>query len=236
MSKTERICIIPARGGSKRIPRKNIKPFLGLPMVAYPIRIALESRLFDEVMVSTDDPEIAATAVEFGAKVPFFRGPEHSGDFSGTIQVVAEVLNQYQAEQHRVFDHGCCIFPTSPLLPVERLHEGLERLNADVDLDYVVGVLPFPAPVQRAMFQEGGRLHMFQPEHYATRSQDLTPSFRDAGQGYWFRSKAIFDQRPVLGPGAAPLVLSEMEAQDIDNEDDWRIAEVKYSIRHPKSS
>lgn len=227
-----RICIIPARGASKRIPRKNIRVFAGKPIIAYPIRAALESGCYDEVMVSTDDEEIAEVARAHGAQVPFLRSPATSGDSTGTLEVLKEVLGRYRIEQQREFELGCLIFATAALTTVERLREGLSRIEADESLTYVLSLIPFGAPVQRAVYLSDGRIHMFHPEHYGTRSQDLPKSYKDAGQWHWFRPDRIHQMQPVLGPTAGAVVLTEIEAQDIDDEEDWRIAEFKFRMRN----
>jgi pseudaminic acid cytidylyltransferase len=227
-----RICIIPARGGSKRIPRKNIRLFAGKPIIAHPIEAALDSGCYDEVMVSTDDEEIAEVARAHGAKVPFLRSPATSGDFAGTLEVLTEVLQRYRTEGQREFDLGCLIYATAALTTAERLREGLERILADESLTYVLSLIPFGAPVQRAVYMQDGRVHMFQPEHYNSRSQDLIKGYKDAGQWHWFRTGRIHEMKPVLGPTAGAVILTEMEAQDIDDEEEWRLAEFKYRMRH----
>ena len=225
MKTSSRICIIPARGGSKRIPRKNIRPFAGKPIIAHPIQAALDSGCFDEVMVSTDDEEIAAVARSHGAQVPFLRSPRNSDDHSGTLEVVNEVIEGYQRTQQRAFEYGCCLFATAALVTPERLRQGWDIISSQPDLNYVLALIPFGFPIQRAVYMQDGRVHMFHPEHYRTRCQDLPQSFKDAGQWYWFRSDRIGLMQPVLGPASGAL--SEMEAQDIDNEEDWRLAELK---------
>ena len=232
MTSLGRICIIPARGGSKRIPRKNIRSFVGKPIIAYPIQAALASRAFDEVMVSTDDEEIAEVARHYGGNVPFLRSPATSGDFTGTLEVVNEVLERYRVELGMQFEFGCCLYATAALVTPERLREGLNVLTANQDLAYVLTLVQFDAPVQRAVYVNEGRIHMFQPEHYNTRSQDLIKGYKDAGQWHWFRSDRIRQQEPVLGPTAGAVILSEMEAQDIDDEDEWRLAELKFRVRN----
>ncbi len=226
-----RICIIPARGGSKRIPRKNIRPFAGVPIMAHPIRAALACGCFEEVMVSTDDAETAEVARQCGARVPFFRSPETSGDFAGTLEVVQEVLATYRRQEGREFALGCLLYATAALTTPGRLREGMARLEADASLSYVLSLVPFGAPVQRAVYLKNGRVHMFHPEHYRSRSQDLEPGYRDAGQWHWFRPERIGNLEPVLGPTAGAVILEEMEAQDIDDEADWRLAELKFRLR-----
>lgn len=231
MISSKRICIIPARGGSKRIPRKNIRQFAGKPIIAHSISAALASNCFDEVMVSTDDEEIAGIAREHGAHVPFLRSALTSGDFAGTLDVVVEVLERYRAENQQEFQLGCLLYATAPLVTPELLNQGLVAIEDDQGLDYVLSVVPFGSPVQRAVYIENNRLHMFHPEHYNTLSQDLKLSYKDAGQFFWFRTNQINEKVPVLGPSAGGVILSELEAQDIDNEGDWQMAELKYNLR-----
>jgi len=224
------LCIIPARGGSKRIPRKNVRLFAGRPIIAYPIDAALQSGCFDEVMVSTDDAEIATVARDCGAVVPFVRSAENSTDYAGSNDVFAEVLQRYAAAG-RKFEFACGIYPTAALLTPARLREGLERLQSDETLTTVLPVQRFSFPIQRAVALRNGRVTMFQPEHFKSRSQDLEPAFHDAGQWYWLRVEAFLRTRELMGPNCAALVLSEREAQDIDNEEDWVAAEMKYQLR-----
>lgn len=224
------LCIIPARGGSKRIPRKNVRLFAGRPIIGYPIEAALQSGCFDEVMVSTDDAEIATIARECGATVPFLRSVENSTDHAGSNDVFAEVLQRYAAAG-RTFEFACGIYPTAALLTPARLREGFERLRSDETLTTVLPVQRFSFPIQRAVALRGGRLAMFQPEHFKSRSQDLEPAYHDGGQWYWLRVEAFLRTRELMGPSCAALVLSEREAQDIDNEDDWTLAELKYQLR-----
>lgn len=224
------LCIIPARGGSKRIPRKNIRPFLGRPALAYAIDAAKESGCFDEVMVSTDDEEIAAAAREHGALVPFMRSKEASDDHSNFTDALTEVLRCYK-ERGKKFEYCCCIFPTAVLTRAEHIKDGWEKLRASPDLYAVLPVLQFGYPVQRALKIQETRLQMFQPENYFVRSQDMEKAYHDAGQWYWMRADKISGQLRLLAPTSAPVVISEMDAQDIDNEVDWRLAEVKYQAR-----
>ncbi len=224
------VCIIPARGGSKRIPRKNIRPFLGRPILAYSIEAALASNCFDEVMVSTDDPEIEAIACECGATVPFAREARTTGDYAGFDEVVHEVLTRYRA-QGRDFAQACALFATAPLVTSVHLTLGGEMLRADSRLTAVLPVLRFSFPVQRALALRDGRAPMLHPEHYHTRSQDLEPAYHDAGQWYWLNVDKFLPTRELMGANSAALVLSAMEAQDIDNEDDWALAELKFQLR-----
>jgi N-acylneuraminate cytidylyltransferase len=226
----EALCIIPARGGSKRIPRKNIRPFLGKPIMAYVIEAALASGCFAEVMVSTDDDEIAGVAESYGARVPFRRSPETSHDLANFPEVLMETLTEYR-RRGREFEFACGCYATSALTTPQHLREGFDKLRADPALSYVVPVVTFGYPIQRALRLEGDRIHMFQPEHYHTRSQELQKAYHDTGQWYWMRSNAMFDKIPVFSPSAAAVIVSDLEAQDIDTEEDWLLAELKYRIR-----
>ncbi len=224
------LCIIPARGGSKRIPRKNIRPFLGRPILAYSIEAALASGCFDEVMVSTDDTEIAAIARNCGATVPFPREARTTGDYAGFDEVVHEVLTRYRAQGRR-FAYACALFATAPLATSSHLVRGYEMLQADPALTGVLPVLRFSFPVQRALVLRDDRAPMLQPEHYHTRSQDLEPAYHDAGQWYWLNIEKFLPSRELMGPNSAAVVLSALEAQDIDNEEDWALAELKFQLR-----
>lgn len=223
------VAILTARGGSKRIPRKNIRDFLGKPILSYPIAAALASGCFQEVMVSTDDAEIADVARKWGACVPFLRSAKTSDDFSTTADVLKEVLAEY-ARRNREFEAACCIYPTAALVTPARLHEGMQTLLDDAALESVVPVLRFGYPIQRALRIEHGRLAMFQPEHLNCRSQDLVPAYHDAGQWYWFRTAAFLHSGQLFGVACGPVILDETEAQDIDHEADWKLAEMKYRL------
>lgn len=220
------IAIVPARGGSRRIPRKNIRPFLGKPILARVIEQASAAGCFAETMVSTEDAEIAAVAGQAGARVPFMRSSQNASDTATTAAVVLEVLEAYAAQGRR-FEYACCIYPTAVFVTPALLREGLERLRSS-GADSVVPVLRFSFPIQRALRVDAGRLGMFQPEHMSTRSQDLEPAYHDAGQFYWLRVASFLEQKAIYARHCVPLVLDEMQAHDIDNEDDWRIAEFKF--------
>lgn len=222
------VAIITARGGSKRIPHKNIKDFLGKPIIAYSIKAALESGCFDEVMVSTDDVKIAEIAKEYGAKVPFFRSAENSDDFSTTRDVVKEVLKQY-GEQGRSFDYACCIYPTAPFITPQRLRESMKLLK-EKQADSVFPVVQFSFPPQRSIILEEGKAAFKWPEFALARSQDLEPFYHDCGQFYCMNVKAFGEQELLVMKNTYPVVLDEMEVQDIDNETDWKLAELKYRL------
>ncbi|MEO8794319.1 MAG: pseudaminic acid cytidylyltransferase [Daejeonella sp.] len=223
------LAIIPARGGSKRIPRKNIKFFLGKPIIAYSIEAAIRSELFDEVMVSTDDEEIAEIAGSYGAKVPFLRSFENASDFSTTVEVIFEVLNCYKKQQIQ-FENGCCIYPTAPLINADRLKQGSELLEKG-KFNTVFPVVEFSYPIWRSLKLRGNeKAEMFWPENLNKRSQDLEPAYHDAGQFYWFNCNTIAKEQNLFNGNSAVIRLNEMEVQDIDTMNDWRLAEMKYKI------
>ena len=225
------VAIITARGGSKRIPRKNIRPFLGKPIIAYAIETARQSGLFDEVMVSTDDDEIADIALSFGASVPFRRSAQTANDFATTPDVLLEVLAEYE-QRGQTFDVGCCIYPVAPLITVELLQRAHDKLQAG-RFDSVYPVQRFSFPIQRAFHLRNDRLGWFQPEHALTRSQDLEPAYHDAGQFYWFNVAAFRRTGTLLTDNTGGIAISELQAQDVDTETDWQLAELKYRLLHP---
>lgn len=219
------IAIITARGGSKRIPRKNVKLFCGKPIITYSIEAALQSGLFEEVMVSTEDEEIARIAREAGAQVPFMRSSESAGDYASTDDVLLEVLEVYK-ERGREFDSFCCLYPTAPFVTSEKLKMAMGLLEK---ADSVMPVVPFSFPPQRCMvLSEDGELRMKWPEHARTRSQDLEPYYHDCGQFYCCKTAPFLEYKTTDLPHMVPMIMSELEVQDIDNPDDWEIAELKY--------
>ncbi|MEX0313262.1 MAG: pseudaminic acid cytidylyltransferase [Allomuricauda sp.] len=222
------LCIIPARGGSKRIPRKNIKVFLSKPIISYPIKTALDSGLFDEVMVSTDDHEIANVAKKHGAKVPFMRSDEKADDFATTFEVIEEVLMKY-LEKGKVFENACCIYPCAPLITEMNLREAYLKLKK-TRADSVIPIVRFSFPIQRAFKISHEKLNYFNPKHKKTRSQDLEKSYHDAGQFYWFNTAKILKSKSLVTKETSYIELSELEVQDIDNESDWKLAELKYKL------
>ena len=225
--------IITARGGSKRIPRKNIKEFCGKPILAYSIEAALAAGVFDTVMVSTDDEEIAEVARQYGADVPFFRSEKTSNDYAVTSQVLAEVLEEYE-QRGEHYDMICCIYPTAPFLTAERLKTAMELL-AKTEADSVLPVVQFSFPPQRGVVLKGGYLEFKWPEHRNTRSQDLEPFYHDVGQFYCVNTASFAVQKVLVMEKTVPLMMSELEIQDIDTEEDWRLAEVKYRLLKEKS-
>lgn len=223
------LAIIPARGGSKRIPRKNIKEFLGKPIIAYSIEAALKSNLFDEIMVSTDDPEIAEIAKNYGAKVPFLRSSENSDDFATLANVLIEVINQHK-EIGKSFENSCCILPTAPLTSASRIKEAFTKL-VNEELESVVPVVEFSYPILRALeFDDTNKLKMIWPKYLKNRSQDLKPAYHDSGSFYWVKSNALLEQNTLFCRNGSAIVLPETGAQDIDNDTDWKLAELKYKL------
>lgn len=224
------VAIITARGGSKRIPRKNIRPFLGKPIIAYVIDAALQSGLFSEVMVSTDDAEIADVARQYGASVPFFRNAVTADDFATTANVLAEVMTHYE-QQGQLFDYACCLYPIAPFVTPDLLERAFSTLT-EKQFDTVYPVQRFGFPIQRAVLLRESKVQWFQPEHALTRSQDLEPTYHDAGQFYFFRVPAFQQNHHLITNNSGGIVISELNAHDIDTEDDWTIAEMKYSMMH----
>lgn len=228
----KKIAIITARGGSKRIPHKNIKEFCGKPIMAYSIESALQSKAFDTVMVSTDDEEIASIAKKYGAEVPFFRSEKTSGDFATTNDVLLEVIAEYEKRGEH-FDIGCCIYPTAPFVTKEKILDALMKFE-ESDADSLIPVVSFSYPPQRALIVENERLVFEYPQYLDARSQDLTPHFHDVGQFYLFRVENYKKNEKLMVGKILPYVVSEMEVQDIDNQTDWEIAELKYQVMKNK--
>lgn len=222
-----KIAVIPARGGSKRIPRKNIRPFCGKPIIAYSIDAAKKSGLFDYIVVSTDDEKIAVVAREFGATTPFLRPKAISDDFTGTNAVVRHAITWF-AEQGTTIAHACCIYATAPLLQAHFILEGYQRLTGS-DAAFAFSVTDYAFPVQRSLrMTPDGRVDSRYPEHRMTRSQDLEPTYHDAGQFYWGTGKAFLDDVPLFSPQSIGIVLPRKLVQDIDTLDDWEQAEAMY--------
>ena len=222
------IAIITARGGSKRIPKKNIKEFCGKPIIAYSIEAALASGAFDEVMVSTDSEEIKAIALQYGASVPFLRSEATSNDFATTADVLEEVINSYH-NIGKSFDTFACIYPTAPFVTAQRLKEAAALLN---EADAVLSVVKFGFPPQRAFVIREGNVAFQYPQYERTRSQDLEPIYHDCGQFYMCRVDRFMEHHSLILPKTKPYVMPEEEVQDIDTMSDWEIAEAKFKVLH----
>ena len=222
------IAIITARGGSKRIPRKNIRDFLGKPIISYSIKTALLSGLFDEVMVSTDDVEISKIAIKYGASVPFLRSAVNSNDNATTFDVLEEVINYYE-NNNRKFDYICCIYPTAPFITTERLCEA-HNLLLNVDCESVITVTKYSFPPQRGLHFTDEYVNFLFPSFSNSRSQDLEDLYHDCGQFYYIKREAFYTYKSLITPKTKAIVIPDEECQDIDNESDWAIAEMKYKL------
>jgi len=220
------VAIIPARGGSKRIPRKNIKTFHGKPLIAYSIEVALASNLFDKVVVSTDDEEIASISKQYGAEVPFLRPKELSDDFTGTEDVINHTISSLK-EEGEIFEYVCTIYATAPLLQEKYLIEGFDKLK-ESDAVNAFSTTSMPFPIQRTFkIDKHGRCEMFTPEYYMTRSQDLEEAYQDAGQFYWSKV-GVKSEGIMFGKDSIPIILPRYLVQDIDTFEDWERAEFMY--------
>lgn len=225
------ISIITARGGSKRIPRKNIKEFCGKPIIAYSIEAAIESNIFDEVMVSTDDDEIKEIALQYGAKVPFMRSKENSNDFASTVDVILEVLENYGLEEKK-FEKACCIYPTAPFVTAEKLIQAMQLLDEG---DSVMPVVKYSFPPLRSVILEQGKVRPMWEQHMSSRSQDLPELYHDCGQFYCFWVNSFIKQKTLITENTVPMIIPEIEVQDIDNPDDWEIAQIKFKYMSEKN-
>jgi N-acylneuraminate cytidylyltransferase len=223
------VAIITARGGSKRIPRKNLKLFLGKPIISYVIEAALRSKVFSEVMVSTDDKEIASLATKFGAKVPFFRSNKSSDNHATTADVILEVLNEYN-KRNIFFSLACCMYPTAPFVTSKLIKES-RMLLMSKHADSVIPIVRYGPPIQRAIKKDiRGMISFREPNNAFTRTQDLEPFFHDAGQFYWLNIESFKKQRKIFMEHTIGLEVSDIVAHDIDTLEDWRIAEMKYRL------
>ncbi len=223
------LCIIPARGGSKRIPRKNIKPFLGKPIIAYSIEAALNAGIFDEIMVSTDDAEIASIAKQYGADVPFFRSEKTANDYATLADVIKEVIEEFGV-RGQLFDNVCCILATSPMVQSSDLITGLDKLK-NSRFTTIVPIVEFSYPILRSFrMNDDGEINYNWPEHAKTRSQDLAPSYHDSGTFYWYKIQPWIEGTVIRGA----VVVGEETVQDIDTDHDWDIAELKYRLMFEK--
>lgn len=218
------VAIIPARGGSKRIPRKNVKEFCGKPMIAWSIEAAMDSGCFDQIVVSTDDEYIAKIALEWGASVPFMRPSELSDDFTGTLPVMHHAVEWLTKNQIPV-EYACCLYATAPFVSANDLQKGLQLIR-NTGSSYAFSVTSYAFPIQRAIrLTETGHVTMFNPEHFQSRSQDLEEAWHDAGQFYWGSSQAWCEERPIFSENSVPVILPRHRVQDIDTQEDWIRAE-----------
>ncbi|MDD2367419.1 MAG: pseudaminic acid cytidylyltransferase [Desulfuromonadaceae bacterium] len=222
-----KIAVIPARGGSKRIPRKNIKEFCGKPMIAWSIEAALQSGCFDRIAVSTDDDEVADVAQQYGAEVPFIRPAELSDDHTGTLPVIRHAVEWF-IEQGQQPEQVCCIYATAPFISPEDIQRGLEILTA-TGSDYAFSVTSYPFPIQRAIrLTPHGQVEMFNPEEFNSRSQDLEEAYHDAGQFYWGHASSWLSEKKIFSPESSPVLLPRYRVQDIDTMEDWQRAELMF--------
>lgn len=221
------IAVIPARGGSKRIVGKNIRPFAGKPLIAYSLEAAKQSGLFDDIVVTTDSDEIAVIARDYGATYVVMRPEELANDVVGTFPVVQHAIDVYQQDKGPL-DNVCCIYATAPFLQADKLKEGLQRLQADADMHFAFSVTTFPFPIQRAIRLEGKGVVPIQPDKMGKRSQDLVECYHDAGQFYWGTTAAWLSGKPTFATTSIPVVLPRHLVQDIDTPEDWQRAELMY--------
>jgi N-acylneuraminate cytidylyltransferase len=222
------LCIIPARGGSKRIPKKNIKSFLGKPIIAYSIEAAIQSKLFTEIMVSTDCQETAEIAQEYGAKVPFLRSKENSNDFATTYDVIKEVIDEYKKNEVN-FKNICCIYACAPFVTANKLKQAYQELS-NSKVDAIFPVIEYSFPIQRAIKINNGKIKLFNTKYLNTRSQDLDKSYHDAGQFYLMKSEKILKKGRIITDNCSSIIITELEGQDIDNDTDWKLAELKFKL------
>ncbi|KMV28510.1 hypothetical protein AB733_23365 [Photobacterium swingsii] len=224
--KNKILAIIPARGGSKRIPKKNIKSFFGREIITYSIEAAVKSEIFQKIIVSTDCNEIKSVALTAGAEVPFLRSETNSDDFATTFDVIKEVL----AEVGEQFDYVCCIYPTSVFVSPEVLVDAYSKLNKNESATSIASVLQYSHPIQRSLTIDSEYLVSNHPEYYNSRSQDLEVNYHDAGQFYICRTVAVLEEERLITSRCIPYVLQDNHAQDIDTLEDWSIAELKYQL------
>ncbi len=222
------IAIIPARGGSKRIPKKNMKNFFGKPIIYYSIKAAQNSGIFDTVMVSTDDVEIATYAKSLGAEVPFYRSPKNSDDFATTADVILEVIDEYK-KLNKEFEYCCCIYPTAPLIKHLNLQKAYEILLSNKH-ESVIPIVSFSYPIQRALKVSNAIVNFNQKEFALSRSQDLETFYHDAGQFYFFNTDSFLRNKKIINDNTGYIILKDTEVQDIDNLEDWKIAELKFNL------
>jgi pseudaminic acid cytidylyltransferase len=223
------LCVIPARGGSKRVPKKNINPFNGKPIIAYSIEAALKSNCFHEVIVSTDNSEIANVAKSYGAIVPFIRPDELADDYTDTLSVIKHSIEWFE-QRNTKYQYICCLYATAPFISANNINKAYQQLK-ESGTDYCFSVTSFPFPIQRAFKRTSdNRIEMFYPEHIETRSQDLEEAFHDAGQFYWGKAKVFKEKLPIFSKHSTPFLLPSYLVQDIDTLEDWKKAELMYQV------
>jgi len=224
-----RLCVIPARGGSKRIPHKNIKEFYGQPMIGYSIKAALDSQCFDQVIVSTDDAEIAEVSKSFGAIVPFVRPDELANDYTATVPVIKHAIEWFDAQGQKPLE-VCCLYATAPFVTADAIKKSYDQMQY-TQADYCFTVTSFVFPIQRAVkITAENRIEMLYPEYLETRSQDLEESYHDAGQFYWGKAESFRQQKPLFSKSATPYILPRHLVQDVDTPEDWKRAELMYQV------
>jgi len=224
-----RLCVIPARGGSKRIPRKNIKEFFGQPIISYSIKVAIASNCFDRVIVSTDDAEISEVAKSFGAEVPFLRPQELSDDYAGTMPVIKHAIEWFDNLEQPPTE-VCCIYATAPFVQVDAIRNAYAQMRHE-NADYCFSLTRFASPIQRAInLTPEKRINMFYPDYFEKRSQDLVEAYHDAGQFYWGKAEAFRLQLPLFSSAASPYILPRHLVQDIDSKEDWKHAELMFQV------
>jgi len=234
MTDNKVVAIIPARGGSKRIPNKNTKLFAGRPIISYSIRVAQEAGLFDRVIVSTDSLEIAAIAREDGAEVPFLRPAELANDFAGTAEVVCHAI-EWLAKEGKQPEFICCIYATAPFIQASYLKQGYDKLVSS-DATTVFSVTTYPYPIYRSLkITEDDRIKMIWPDYENIRSQDLPEAYHDAGQFYWANTNKFMKGKALFAKDSLPVILPRYLVQDIDTAEDWETAEMMFATTKAKT-